>query len=162
MKPAALWSGSLTKSMRDLLNQQYQCIYEFTETEAARTRPVQIYTRWDTIAERKSRQLPPSLCQKLLPIYNHLQKKIQFSPRESYWKNILLLGMSCMAISRLSDIFGGSWYHNFLSELFLLLFFYLFMYATYIFLSFYSIDPLCISYGFQFQFGLLLKGFLSV
>lgn len=71
------------------LNQQDQCVCEFTETQAACAGLTSACTTWSPGAAGRSGHLAPSLTQKLAPGDNKLQ--ILFSPQESHWRNKLLL-----------------------------------------------------------------------
>jgi hypothetical protein len=69
--------------------------YELTKTEAACTVPTWVCTRWDPRDERRSGHVCPSLTQKLFPVDNNLQMKM-----ETHWGNKVLLRLSPAADSQ--------------------------------------------------------------
>lgn len=67
-----------------------QRTYELTDTEAACTGLARVCKRWRSQSWEKRMHTPP-LVQKLSPIDNYLQMKISFSPKDSHWRNKLIL-----------------------------------------------------------------------
>lgn len=112
--------------------------------------------------------MAPSLTQKLFPINNHLQIKLEFTSREFPYRHKLLLRVVCIPSSRwpthkkkkknsmsflevpwlIISFYGLFFLSFFLWSLFFLIL-YLFI-LFYLSLFSYPTSPLCIYYGFQF------------